>query len=98
MTYGPFLAIAGEAGRVARIERKGSKMYIISQNRKFSLNESVISRFFLDEDRKLYAYCGESDEALLLGEYKTADSALDVMVAVIDAIEAGKNYQMPAAG
>lgn len=71
-------------------------MYIISQNRKFSLNASVISRFFLDEDHSLYAYCGESDETLLLGEYKTSGSALDAMVAVLDALDTGKPYSMPA--
>lgn len=71
-------------------------MFIVSQDRKFSLNTSVISRLFLDDDHKLYAYCGETDEALLLGAYKTSDGAMDAMIDVIEAIQEGKTYQVPA--
>lgn len=70
-------------------------MFIISQNKKFSLNTTSISRFHLDENHSVFAYCADSDESLLLGEYKTADKALDAMVEVTTAIWEGRNYQMP---
>lgn len=70
-------------------------MIITSQDRKNKLNHHNISRFHLDGDHSIYAYHGESDEATLLGTYKTSDRALDVEVEITDAIWNGRDYQMP---
>lgn len=70
-------------------------MFIVTQDKQFSVKASTISRFFIDEDHSLYAYCGEDGE-LLLGKYQTSDGALDAMVAILEALETGKTYQVPA--
>lgn len=71
-------------------------MFIFSQSGNISINSKGISRFHIDEDHNIFSYCADSDETLLLGSYSTSDKALDAMVAVVDAIEAGQTYRMPA--
>lgn len=71
-------------------------MFIISQFGNISINSKSVSRFHVDEDGNIFSYSADSDETLLLGSYSTSDKALDALVAVVDAVEAGKNYRMPA--
>lgn len=71
-------------------------MFIISQFGNISINSKSISRFHVDEDGNIFSYSAESDETMLLGAYSAPDKALDALVAVVDAIEAGKTYRMPA--
>lgn len=70
-------------------------MFIVSQDRKFSLNASIVNWFHIDADHNVFARCGEKNE-VLLGKYKTSDRAIDAMVAVLDALDTGKPYSMPA--
>lgn len=71
-------------------------MFIFNQAGNISVRSERISRFHVDEAHNLFAYSADSDETMLLGSYSTSDKALDAMVAVIDAIEAGENYRLPA--
>lgn len=71
-------------------------MFIFNQAGNISVRSERISRFHVDEDGNIFSYCADSDETLLLGSYGASDKALDAMVAVINAIEAGQNYRMPA--
>lgn len=70
-------------------------MFIYNQIGNISVKAERISRFHVDENHNIFSYCADSDETLLLGSYSTADKAMDALVAVIDAIEAGKTYRMP---
>lgn len=65
-------------------------MFVFNQIGNISIKADRISRFHTDENHNIFAYSADSDETLLLGSYSTSDKALDALVAVVDAIEAGK--------
>lgn len=70
-------------------------MFIYNQIGNISIKADRVSRFHVDEAHNLFAYSADGDETMLLGSYSTSDKAMDALVAVIDAIEAGKTYRMP---
>lgn len=71
-------------------------MFIYNQIGNISVKAENISRFHVDEGHNVFSYCADGDETLLLGSYSTSDKAMDALVSVIDAVEAGKTYRMPA--
>lgn len=71
-------------------------MFIFNQSGNISVRSDRVSRFHVDEDSNIFSYCADSDETMLLGSYSAPGKALDALVAVVDAVEAGKNYRMPA--
>lgn len=71
-------------------------MFIFNQIGNISVKAEKISRFHVDEGHNVFSYCADGDETLLLGSYSTSDKAMEALVAVVDAIETGKNYRMPA--
>lgn len=74
-------------------------MFVTSQSGDISIRSDLIKWFSLDETHNVSVYCRENNSnpiKMLVGTYKTSSKAIDAMIEVVDAIEAGKNYRMPA--